>query len=211
MYDIVYEISCFKKCLRKTEFGSKAILAKSGKSFEDQSQVGNNSYKRKEGGEESQENCQSSHIQQDDTSENDTGDEMEASQTESNDNASLSSNNNKAKQVDRVEVVAENKKKEKRQQPKADPKPRRREPPLTSLGDILRVEEDRKDLKRRKVMVYILKFFIRLFVMSFGFVIAIISPSFVKFISLIGSFVFSTLGFIFPVKFFFSLIYQKNY
>ena len=72
-------------------------------------------------------------------------------------------------------------------------------PPVTSLENFIKVEADVKEKKKRKVMLYIIKFLIRFVIMGIGFLIAVISPSFVKFISLVGSFVFSTMGFVFPV------------
>jgi amino acid permease len=54
--------------------------------------------------------------------------------------------------------------------------------------------------KKNKIKKYFFKFLIRFLVLLLSFLIAVISPDFVKFISFIGSFIFASLGFVFPVR-----------
>lgn len=74
----------------------------------------------------------------------------------------------------------------------------------TSMEDILIEENLRKNnakiKKRNKLKIYFFRLVIRVCVMLVSFLIAVVSPNFVKFISFIGSFVFSILGFVFPVS-----------
>lgn len=85
---------------------------------------------------------------------------------------------------------------------KNDPKVKQK---TTSLEDIsiknLQLEKLNLEIdKKNKIRNYFIKYLIRIVVMVIGFLIAIVSPNFVKFISLIGSFIFSMLGFVFPVS-----------
>ena len=74
----------------------------------------------------------------------------------------------------------------------------------TSVEDMLKKENLEKEnlsiAKKNMLKLYFVKFLIRLIVMAVAFLIAVVSPDFVKFISFIGSFIFSILGFVFPVS-----------
>lgn len=73
----------------------------------------------------------------------------------------------------------------------------------TSMEEIFNSENleklNQKIKKMNKIKVYFFKLLIRCVVLLVSFLLAIVSPDFVKFISFIGSFIFSALGFVFPV------------
>lgn len=73
----------------------------------------------------------------------------------------------------------------------------------TSMEDILTEENLRKKnekiKKKNQLKRYFFRLIIRVCVMLVSFLIAVVSPEFVKFISFIGSFLFSILGFVIPV------------